>query len=172
MSFSQENRETDEMLRTLSTTNSNIEKISGNLYEISTKLNSSESLWMLLSDTVISQNLKRAVADLRAAGRNTADLTGTARDLAKRLEAGNGIAYTLFTDTTFSNKLTSSVNQIQHASNDASAAVADLKSVIDNIKRGEGTAGLILTDTAPESLFNSAENIEQGTARFNKIWKL
>jgi hypothetical protein len=77
--------ETDEMLRTLNTTNNNIEKITDNLYEISTKLNQSESLWALLSDSIISHDLKLAVSDLRRAGRNTAELTAAARDMAKRM---------------------------------------------------------------------------------------
>jgi len=161
--------ETDEMLRTLNTTNNNIEKISSNLYEISTKLNSSESLWTLLSDSIISRDLKMAVADLRVAGRNTAELTGTARDLAKRLERGNGIAYTLFNDTTLANQLTTSLNDIQQASTEASEIVGELKTVVNDMKSGEGTAGLILTDTLlRQSLFKSATNIEQGTARFNQ----
>ena len=161
--------ETDEMLRTLNTTNNNIEKITNNLYEISTKLNRSESLWMLLSDSVISRDLKRAVADLSVAGRNTAELTGTARDLAKKLERGNGIAHRLFTDTTLSNQLATSLELIRQASTEASAMVGDLKGVVDDIKSGEGTAGLILADTLlRQSLFNSATNIEQGTARFNQ----
>src|SRR5690606_37847668 len=40
--------ETDEMLRTLNTTNNTIQKITTNLYEITVKLNRSESLWTLL----------------------------------------------------------------------------------------------------------------------------
>jgi phospholipid/cholesterol/gamma-HCH transport system substrate-binding protein len=161
--------ETDEMLRTLNTTNNNIERITHNLYEISVKLNSSESLWTLLSDTVITKDLKKAVVDFKQAGANTADVTATAKNLVQKLDNGNGLAYRLFTDTTLSTQLTSSLRQIEQASNQTSVIMRDLKTVVDDMKQGDGTAGLILTDTLlRQSLFKSAINIEQGTDRFNQ----
>jgi phospholipid/cholesterol/gamma-HCH transport system substrate-binding protein len=161
--------ETDEMLRTLNTTNNNIERITNNLYEISVKLNSSESLWTLLSDTVIAKDLKKAVVDFKRAGANTADVTATARNIIQKLDNGNGLAYRLFTDTTLSTKLTLSLQQIEQASNQTSVIMKDLKTVVDDMKQGDGTAGLLLTDTLlRQSLFKSAINIEQGTDRFNQ----
>jgi phospholipid/cholesterol/gamma-HCH transport system substrate-binding protein len=161
--------ETDEMLRTLNTTNNNIEKITDNLYEISTKLNRSESLWTLLSDSIISHDLKLAVSDLRRAAGNTAELTATARNVAKRLEGGKGIAYSLFTDSTLSVQLATSLDKIEQASNKTSVIMNDLESVVREMKQGEGTAGLLLTDSAfRQTLYNSAVHIEQGTARFNQ----
>jgi phospholipid/cholesterol/gamma-HCH transport system substrate-binding protein len=161
--------ETDEMLRTLNTTNNNIERITHNLYEISVKLNSSESLWTLLSDTVITKDLKKAVVDFKQAGANTAVVTETAKNLIRKLDNGNGLAYKLFTDTTLSIQLTSSLQQIQQASNQTSVIMKDLKTVVEDLKQGNGTAGLLLTDTLlRQSLFKSAVNIEQGTDRFNQ----
>ena len=47
--------------------------------------------------------------------------------------------------------------------------MAELRDVVDNVKQGDGTAGLVLTDTLlRQSLFKTATNIEQGTARFNQ----
>ena len=161
--------ETDEMLRTLNTTNTNIERITNNLYEISTKLNKSESLWTLLSDSLITHDLKLAISDLRRAGRNTAELTGVARDMTKRLESGNGIVYTLFTDSTLSIQLVSTLNKIQEASTKTTSIMNDLQITVDEMKRGEGTAGLLFVDSAfRQNLYNSAVNIEQGTIRFNQ----
>jgi phospholipid/cholesterol/gamma-HCH transport system substrate-binding protein len=161
--------ETDEMLRTLNTTNNNIERITHNLYEISVKLNSSESLWTLLSDTVITKDLKKAVVDFKQAGANTAVVTETAKNLIRKLDIGNGLAYKLFTDRTLSIQLTSSLQQIQQASNQTSVIMKDLKTVVEDLKQGNGTAGLLLTDTLlRQSLFKSAVNIEQGTDRFNQ----
>jgi phospholipid/cholesterol/gamma-HCH transport system substrate-binding protein len=161
--------ETDEMLRTLNTTNNNIERISSNLYEITVKLNSSESLWTLLSDTVITRDLKMAVKNIRDAGAHTADATLSAKNIVQQLEQGDGIAYKLFSDTTLSNRLDYSIQQIQQASSEASMAMKDVKIIVGNIQRGEGTVGLILADTAVrQSLIRSVESIEQGTGRFNE----
>ena len=54
-------------------------------------------------------------------------------------------------------------------SNQTSSMMAELKDVVDNVKQGDGTVGLVLTDTLlRQSLFKTATNIEQGTARFNQ----
>lgn len=164
--------ETDEMLRTLNTTNNNIERITHNLYEITVKLNSSKSLWTLLSDTVIAKDLKHAVVEIKKAGANTAEMTSTANSIVQKLENGNGIAYQLFTDTTLTHQLTYSLQQIQQASKQASVIVSDIKNTVDDLNQGEGTAGLLLKDTLlRKTLFNSAINIEQGTDRFNQNMK-
>jgi phospholipid/cholesterol/gamma-HCH transport system substrate-binding protein len=161
--------ETDEMLRTLNTTNNNIERITHNLFEISVKLNSSKSLWTLLSDTVITKDLKDAVYDFRQAGANTTDMTTSAKNLVMKFENGNGLAYKLFNDTSMSNQLSYSLKQIELASNQTSAMMKDLKLVVDDMKKGDGTAGLLLTDTLlRQTLLKSAINIEQGTDRFNQ----
>lgn len=161
--------ETDEMLRTLNTTNDNIARISGNLFEITEKLNRSKSLWTLLADTVITQDIKVAIRDFKSAGSNTAELTADAKTIVQRFGQGNGIASTLFTDTTLSSQLASSVQQLQNASQKTSGIMKDLQLVVDDLKDGEGTAGLILSDTIlREKLFKSASNIEQGTDRFNQ----
>ncbi|MFZ6012546.1 MAG: MlaD family protein [Bacteroidota bacterium] len=161
--------ETDEMLRTLNTTNNNIERITHNLYEITVKLNSSESLWTLLSDTVITKDLKNAVVEFKRAGANTADMTATAKTMVQKLEGGNGLAYQLFRDTTLTHQLTTSLEQIHQASNQTSVMMKDLKAVVDEMNHGHGTAGLLLKDTLlRQTLFKSAINIEQGTDRFNQ----
>ena len=166
---SQKPVETDEMLRTLNTTNNNIERITHNLYEISVKLNSSKSLWTLLSDTIVTKDLKNAVYDFRQAGANTAEMTATAKHIVTKFENGNGLAFKLFNDTSMSNQLSHSLKQIELISNQTSAMMRDLKTVVDDMKEGDGTAGLLLTDTLlRQSLFQSAKNIEQGTDRFNQ----
>ncbi len=161
--------ETEEMLRTLNATNNNVERISADLYQITTRLKSSESLWSLLSDSLLAQNLKSAVGDFRTAGAHTADMTLTAKTIVQDLQHGDGIAYRLFADTSLSNKLDNSLQQIQRASQETSAMMKDLQQIVGDLKQGEGTAGLILADTsARQSLLHSLQSIEQGTGRFNE----
>ena len=160
--------ETEEMLRTLNTTNNNIERITANLYEISVKLNSSQSLWNLLSDSVITQDLKTAVVNFKQAGSSTAELTATAGSLIGQIEQGDGLAKRLFADTVLSNELALSLHQIQETTSNTLIMIKDVHGVIDGLKRGEGPAGLILSDSVlREKLSKSASNIEQGTDRFN-----
>lgn len=161
--------ETDEMLRTLNTTNNNMERITNNLNEITGKLNNSNSLWNLLSDTVITTDLKFAVKGFRQAGSNTADLTRQVKNMVAQYEKGNGLANSLFIDTTLSAKLHYSLGKIQQASDKTSLMIDNLESVVLKLKAGEGTAGLVLADTALRNkLIRSAISIEQGTDKFNE----
>ena len=161
--------ETDEMLRTLNTTNSNIERITDNLKEISIKLNNSNSLWNLLSDTAITEDFKKTLVGFREAGSNTAKLTGNAQGLVARLERGHGLIPSLFIDTTMVYQVATSLASIKYAAGETAGMMEDLNNVIGNMKRGDGTAGMLLTDTLlRNSLYKSIANIEEGTSRFNE----
>ncbi|HEX6223582.1 MAG TPA: MlaD family protein [Chryseolinea sp.] len=161
--------ETDEMLRTLNTTNNNIERITENLKQITLKLNNSNSLWNLLSDTVITQDLKKTVINFRQAGTNAAKATENAQSLVARFNQGDGLVPALFTDTVMVDRLHGSLATIQQASEQTAGMMDDLKNVIDNMTQGEGTAGMLLTDTLlRNSLYQSIINVEQGTERFNE----
>jgi len=161
--------ETDEMLRTLNTTNNTIERVTRNLDEITTKLNSSNSLWNILSDTVITQDLKQAVSDFRDAAAHTSSLTENANKIVIRFGSGEGLAGTLFTDTTLTHRLDHSMERIQEASEKTVVMMNNLDSVISGLKSGEGTAGLLLSDTTlRHALMESALQVQQGTTRFNE----
>lgn len=161
--------ETDEMLRTLNVTNSNLERITFNLREITAKLNSSKSLWNLLSDTVVTQDLRIAVRDFRRAGTNTADLTANAKKLVNRYDQGEGLVESIFTDSVLSRRLDHSLVRIEQASAKADSMMQNLEHVIGELSQGEGTAGLLLADTTLRNiLLRSAGNVEQGTDRFNE----
>lgn len=160
--------ETDEMLRTLNTTNNTIERVTRNLDEITQKLNTSNSLWNLISDTVITQDLRSGVKAFSIAGANTAALTGSAKEIINRYGEGEGLAGTLFTDTTLVARLDESLARIQAASERTAAMMGDLELVIHDMKAGEGTAGLILADTVlRNTLMQSAVNLQEGTSRFS-----
>jgi phospholipid/cholesterol/gamma-HCH transport system substrate-binding protein len=166
---SQKPIETDEMLRTLNTTNNNLERISYNLKEVTVKLNNSKSLWNLLSDTLITLDLRNAVRDFRRSGSNLAEVTQTTKNIVSRFDRGDGLAGALFTDSTLTQSLAASLANIQQASDKASHMVENLETVIAQLKSGEGTAGLLLSDTTlRNALLRSGENVEEGTARFNQ----
>jgi phospholipid/cholesterol/gamma-HCH transport system substrate-binding protein len=161
--------ETDEMLRTLNTTNSTIERVTRNLDEITVKINSSNSLWNLISDTTITRDLKLAVREFRHASENTAALTFKADRIVDRFENGQGLAGALFTDTTLTARLEYSMNEIQLASQRVSLMMDNLEAVVTGLKAGEGTAGLLLSDTTlRNALMESALQVEEGTRRFNE----
>lgn len=169
MILSREPIETDEMLRTLNTTNNTIERVTRNLDEITLKLNSSKSLWTLLSDTLITLDLKQAVGDFRDASAHTAALTLKAKKIVDDFGKGDGLAATLFTDTLLTHKLDNSLTKLQTASEKTAVMMNNLESIIEDLRSGDGTAGLLLSDTTlRDALMQSALQVQQGTSRFNE----
>ena len=161
--------ETDEMLRTLNTTNNNIAVITRNLQQITDKLNRSNSLWSLLGDTSIAVDLKNAVRDIRTAGRRTAEFTGEAAKLVQEIRSGEGLAGALLTDSTLREQLATSLAQIESGSADLSALIANMNTLIGEIQNGNGTAGQVISDTTLRNrLLKTIVNAEQGTARFSE----
>lgn len=161
--------ETDAMLRTLNTTNDNIAIITGDLRKITRKINNSNSLWQLLSDTLIAKELKQAAVNIRLAGQNASYAAHEVADLAKSIKQGQGLAGTLITDTALVSNLKGSLADIHEASEETAKAANDLGELLQGLKDGEGTAGALLSDTVVlHKLNQSLENIEEGTARFNE----
>jgi phospholipid/cholesterol/gamma-HCH transport system substrate-binding protein len=161
--------ETDEMLRTLNETNDNIAAISADLKKITQKINNSNSLWKLLSDTTIARDIKQTAINIRTASQQAAVAGFEFVDMTKRVKQGDGLAGTLIADTLLPYNLKKSLRDIQLASSNAAAMATDLKTVAVRLKEGKGTAGAILADTLMiEKLQQTLSNVEQGTARFNE----
>jgi phospholipid/cholesterol/gamma-HCH transport system substrate-binding protein len=161
--------ETDEMLRTLNTTNDNIEIITANLKSITQKLNNSNSLWNLLADTVIATDLKKSVMDIRTASDHALHITNDIRLLMQKVKKGEGMAGAVLNDTAVFYQLRQSANEIQEASKRARLFTDDLNHVMQQVKKGEGTAGELLYDTAMSNkVHRSMAQLEQGITRFNK----
>jgi phospholipid/cholesterol/gamma-HCH transport system substrate-binding protein len=161
--------ETDEMLRTLNTTNENIAAISSDLKKITQKLNNSKSLWKLLSDSVIAADVKQAAMNIKIASHNAAVAGNEFVDMTRKVKNGDGLAGMVIADTVLSGKLRQSLSDIQTASNQAAKMATDLNDVVGRLKQGKGTAGTLLSDSMMlEKLNQTFKNVEEGTAKFNE----
>lgn len=162
--------ETDEMLRTLNATNENIQVISSNLKNITQKINSRNSLWSLLMDTVVAENVKNAIVNIKLTGSRTAIITGDLSAIVQDIKNGKGTVGALLTDTTISSKLEQTIVDIQVVSNEMAVVTGDLKNISKKIKSGEGAVGTLLMDTAFASNLNkSMKNINEGSAKFTDV---
>jgi phospholipid/cholesterol/gamma-HCH transport system substrate-binding protein len=161
--------ETDEMLRTLKGTNDNIAVITTNFKDISTRLNSNNSLWSILGDTLIAHDVRRGIANLRQASTNMSRLTGNADLMVRKFTNSKGLASALFTDTLLRKSLEASIANVKTASFNLNRASDELKTSIALIKTGNGPISAMLSDSiSSEKLKNSISNIETGTAKFSE----
>ncbi len=160
---------TDEMMRTLSVTNQNVREISDYVKKIVQKLNSPNTLWNILMDTVIAENVKQAIVNIKITGERTAAITEDISKMINNVKSGKGIAGALLTDTTFSNKLHQSVTNVKQITDSLALVTGDLHRITSIIKNGKGAAGTILMDTTfATNLNKSLENIKNGSKGFDE----
>ncbi len=161
--------ETDQMMRTLDMTNDNLYSITTNLKKITQKIDNSNSLWSILSDSTLAQNVNQSIANIRLTSQHAVTFTRDLSYLLNDLKNGNGIASTLLYDTLSAAKLKLSISQLQQASDRAAQITTDMKFLTEKIKQAEGGAGILLRDTAfSNDLNRSMHNIQSATSRFDE----
>jgi phospholipid/cholesterol/gamma-HCH transport system substrate-binding protein len=161
--------ETDEMLRTLNTTNENIKYITTDLKKITQKISSPNTLWSILMDTVVAQNMKSAISNINVAGSRSADLANDLKSIISDVKAGKGSIGSLLKDTVLSTKIEYSMQDIKQVTGQMTRLTENLEVVTNQLKNGEGIVSKLLTDTSlTTNLSESLENLKDGTAGFNE----
>ncbi|HXP51475.1 MAG TPA: MlaD family protein [Bacteroidia bacterium] len=162
--------ETDEMLRTLNKTNDNIARITENLKEMTNRINSRNTLWSLLMDTVMADNVKEAIVNIKVTGKNSAEITGDLSNIIKATREGKGSIGALLTDTSLSGQVRQSIVSIRLTSERAAIVTGDLDRILGKMDTGKGTVGQLLMDTTfVPNLNKSMENIRKGSQGIDEL---
>ncbi|MCX6312468.1 MAG: MlaD family protein [Bacteroidetes bacterium] len=161
--------ETDDMIRTLALTNDNIKIITENLKRITMKIDNSNSLWGLLSDTIVAENLRQAIVSIRMTGERSALVVGDLRGIAADIKSGKGPIGALITDTAMTGKIRQSVVSIQLLSDKMAIVTGDIGTLTTQVKSGQGTVGTLMMDTTfVGNLNQSILNLKSGTQKFDE----
>ena len=161
---------TDEMMRTLSVTNNNVKEITVQVKEIVQKLNNPNTLWRLLSDTAVAENLKQAIVNIKITGERTALITGDLSRIVQHVKEGKGTIGALLTDTSFSSTLHQSIVNVKLISDSLAQVTGDLHFITNSVKNGKGAVGTILMDTTfVNNLNKTMENAKNGTKGFDDL---
>jgi len=151
-------------LRTLSDTNDNLKEISENIRSISQKFNKNNTLWQLLTDTVLMENLKNTLVHIQLTSANTAIITGDLSKMVQGVKSGKGTVGALLTDTSIYHKLNQTIVNIHSITDSLAYISGDLRHISHSVKNGEGAVGTILMDTAfVHNLNQSIVNIKNGS---------
>ncbi len=162
--------ETDEMLRTLNRTNDNIAVITDNLKVITTKFNSPNTLWSLLMDTVVADNVKQAIVNIRITGSNSATITGDLSNIISEIKNGKGAFGALLTDTALSNHVRQTVVKIKLISDNTAMISGNLSNITGRVDSGKGMVGRLLMDTTfVPNLDKSMQNLKTGSQGLNEV---
>ncbi len=161
--------ETDEMIRTLNRTNEDIAVIVHNLKHITEKVNSPNTLWSILMDTVVADNVKEAIVDVKKISSTSAVIVGDLSRISKNIKAGKGTIGALLTDTVISEELKQTIVNINMISDSLAYVTGDLSLIAHKIGNGEGTLGALMMDTTfIHNLNESMESIKGGAKGFDE----
>ncbi len=159
----------DQILKTLNSSNENVAEITGDLKKTVKKLNASNSLWDLLSDSILADNLRQAVVKVKITSSNTAQVSGDLSKIVLNIKEGKGTIGSLLMDTIIGQDIKQSVVNIKLTSSKTAAITGDLSKIIERVNKGEGAVGTLIMDTTfVNNLNQSMRNIKDGTSNFNQ----
>lgn len=161
---------TDDMMRTLIVTNNNVKEITEEVKLMVKKLNSPNSLWSVLMDQTVAENVKQAIVNIKVTGERTAVITGDLNRIVQHVKSGKGTLGALLTDDNIANRLDQSIVNIELISDSLAIVSGDIKNITSRISRGEGAIGAMMMDTTfVPNLNKSVENLKSGTKGFDDV---
>lgn len=161
--------EQDEMVRTLNETNENMKAITSNLRTITDRINSKNTLWSILMDTVVAENVKSAIVNIKIASNSSAILTGNLKNISEDIKGGKGSLGALITDTTLSGKINQVVIKLNSVSDSIAYITGDFSKIASRLEKGNGSIGVLLKDTSfVHNLNTSVNNINKGSVILNE----
>lgn len=161
--------EQDEMVRTLNSTNENMKAITSNLLTITDRIDGKNTLWSLLMDTVVADNVKAAIVSIKIASNSSAVLTGNLKSISEDIRNGKGSLGALITDTTLSGKINQVIVKLDKVSDTVAFITGDFSKISGRLEQGQGSLGMLLKDTLfVHNLNTSINNFNKGTLILNE----
>lgn len=139
--------ESDEMIRTLSKTNDNLFDITSDLKKLTGRLDKNDNLLSLITDTIVTENLRHAISSIKDASDNANNITIKLNHLLNAIDNGNGVLGKLIADTSAAKKVDILVNNLQVFSDTLNLAVEKINVFTNKLNNNQGTIHTLLTDT-------------------------
>ena len=159
----------EDALRTLNMTNENILEITKHLRHVMEEFDQSNSLWAILNDSTLSEDVKSAVVSFKLTSENSAILTGDIASITGNLRRGQGTVGALHTDTLIFDQLSQTIVNIQAVSDTLAIMSGDFRNLTNDIRNGKGAVGTLISDTTfVHHLNQSMVNIDSASHNFNE----
>lgn len=153
---------TDEILKTINSTSANAKVITDNLVKITNQISSKEgTIGMLINDTVMSQDLKRTIYNLKITTKITSESMATLNNIIVGLNNKDNVIGTL-KDTLVGRKIKVIIANLEKSSQ-------QINQTISNIKDGKGALNYLSNDPKLVKQIDSTMiNINQASSRLNE----
>ena len=164
--------ETDEMVRTLNTTNDNLEVITSDLRKFTSRLNKDKGVLKLIEDSITTENIRAAMLAIRDAAENANRITIQLNRLAEGLNRGEGLVGLLLKDTTMAGELKSTIHNLQLATDSINMVANGLNEFSQKLNNPDGLVNAVTSDTAlTENVRTGLRNLEESTVLLNENLK-
>ena len=165
--------DTDEMLRTLYKTNSDIAQIADNLKQTISQINNSSALWAVLNEKGLPQNLRLSASNIRQATERANGMVNDLYSIVRDVKSGKGSLGSILTDTAFAYNLNTAIMKIKAVGDEADSLSRQISTLAGGIQKdvngGKGIVNALLKDSSMVvSLNKSLDNIQKGTDGFNQ----
>ncbi|MGV1012567.1 MAG: MlaD family protein [Flavobacterium sp.] len=153
---------TDEILKTINSTSANAKVITDNLVKITNQISSKEgTIGMLINDTVMSQDLKKTIYNLKLTTKITSESMATLNNIIVGLNNKDNVIGTL-KDTLVGRKIKVIIANLEKSSQ-------QINQTISNIKDGKGALNYLSNDPKLVKQIDSTMiNINQASSRLNE----
>lgn len=161
---------TDDMLKTLTTTNENAAILTSDLVEIVQELKHGKgTVSYLLYDSMLRNHVFYTVSNLRRASEQANDFLSSLNQISENINEGDGFASWIINDTTTEGKIKTTLDGLETASNKLNSSVDNLNQMLNDFANGEGAIPTLMKDTAmAEDLRVTLRNLNIGTAKFSE----
>ncbi len=162
--------DTDEMLRRLEQTNSNVAMITYNLVDITKELQAGKgTIGRLLKDTSLAQNIDETLVNLKESSKKTTDILASIEKNVNDINLGEGTVGALLMDTIFAKNVEELIEELKSTSSNTKEITSEINGIINNLQNGQSAVGSAISDsTLAKNLEMSLENIQKGTKAFNE----
>ena len=161
----------DDILSTLSVSSENAAILTSDLLKITTAMLEGEgTVGLLLNDTIMAQDLKQSVNNLKMASRGATNTINELNSIISSIKTNDDtVLGMILNDTISGQKLKNVVANLETSSNEIQSLLSQVNSVVDDLNSSEGAYNYIVRDTSiVNSLKATLININEGTDKFNQ----
>jgi phospholipid/cholesterol/gamma-HCH transport system substrate-binding protein len=171
--YTKEALNTDEMMLTLSKTNMNVALISEELKNTVQRLNNSTTLWRILNEETIPNNMIESMGNIKKATLRADLMVAELQSVINNVKKGKGSLGAILTDTAIAINLNQAIDKIKKVGDNADVLTNELNVITQNVKSdlltSKGAYNALLKDTLLTlKLNNTMNNVELGTASFTE----
>lgn len=162
---------TDDILNTLNTSTENAAILTSDLLKITNSITKGKgTIGVLLNDTIMAQDLKQSVANLKVASRGASNTIAQLNSIVSSVKTDdNTVLGMLLNDTVSAGKLKIIVTNLETSSAEIETLLNNVNTVVDDFNSSDGSYNYIVKDTSlVNSLKSTLKNINEGTDKFNQ----